>query len=68
MPCTSNICIDDDQFDITIADTEDLVQSKDTVKHKIIFLAGHLEHKFRTHISTVETEDEDDVLINSEVG
>ncbi len=32
VPCTYNICIDDDQFDITIADTEDLVQSNDTVK------------------------------------
>lgn len=66
VPCTSNICIDDDQFDITIADTEDLVQSNDTVKHKVIFLAGYLEHKFRANILSVETEDDDDDLINSE--
>ena len=33
-PCTSDIYIEDDQFDITIADTEDLIQSSDTVKHK----------------------------------
>ena len=45
--CTSNICIDDYHFDIIIADTEDLVQSNDSIKHKIIFLAGYLEHKFR---------------------
>lgn len=66
VPCTSNICIDDDQFDITITDTEDLVQSNDTVKHKVIFLAGYLEHKFRANILSVETEDDDDDLINSE--
>ncbi len=30
VPCTYIILIDDDQFDITIADTEDLVQSNDT--------------------------------------
>ena len=46
VPCTSNIRIDDYHFDISIADTEDLVQSNDSIKHKIIFLAGHLEHKF----------------------
>lgn len=66
VPCTSNICIDDYHFDITIADTEDLVQSNDSIKHKIIFLAGYLEHKFRGNILSVETEDNDDHHINSE--
>ena len=46
VPCTSNIRIDDYHFDITIADTEDLVQSNDSIKHKTFFLAGYLEHKF----------------------
>ena len=46
VPCTSNIRIDDYHFDITIADTGDLVQSNDSIKHKIIFLAEYLEHKF----------------------
>lgn len=66
VPCTSNICIDDDQFDITIADTEDLVQSNDSVKHKCIFLAGYLEHKYRANILRIETENNDDHRINSE--
>ena len=64
MPCTSNIRIDDYHFDITIADTEDLVQSNDSIKHKIIFLAGYLEHKFQG--KSVETEDIDDHRINSD--
>lgn len=64
--CPSNICIDDFLFDITIADTEDLVQSNDSIKHKIIFLAGYLEHKFQANIMSVETEDVDDHHINSE--
>ena len=46
VPCSSNIRIDDYHFDTTIADTEDLVQSNDNIKHKIIFLAGYLKHKF----------------------
>ena len=54
VPCTSNICTDDYHFDITISDTEDLVQSNHSIKHKIIFLAGYLEHKFRG--KSVETE------------
>ena len=37
VPCTSNIRIDDYRFDITIADTEDLVQSNDSIKHKLFF-------------------------------
>ena len=64
VPCTSNIRIDDYDFDITIADTEDLVQSNDSIKHKVIFLAGYLEHKFRG--KSVETEDIDDHYINSD--
>ena len=63
VPCTSNIRIDDYHFDITIADTEDLVQSNNSIKHKIIFLAGYLEHKFRG--KSVETEDIDGHHINS---
>ena len=46
VPCTSNIRIDDYHFDITIADTKELVQSNDSITHKIIFLAGYLKHKF----------------------
>ena len=64
VPCTSNIRIDDYHFDIAIADTEDLVQSNDSIKHKIIFLAGYLEHKFRG--KSVETEDIDNHHINSD--
>ena len=64
LPCTSNIRIDDYHFDITIANTEDLVQSNDSIKHKIIFLAGYLEHKFRG--KSVETEDINDHHINSD--
>ena len=60
VPCTSNIRIDDYHFDITIADTENLVQSNDSIKHKIVFL----EHKFRG--KSVETEDIDDHHINSD--
>ena len=64
VPCTSNICIDDYHFDIIIADTEDLVQSNESIKHKIIFLAGYLEHKSRG--KSVETEDIDNHHINSD--
>ena len=64
VPCISNICFDDYYFDITIADTEDLVQSNDSIKHKIIFLAGYLEHKFRGE--NVETEEIDYHYINSD--
>ena len=64
VPCTSNIRIDNYHFDITIADTEDLVQSNDSIKYKIIFLAGYLEHKFRG--KSAETEDIDDHYINSD--
>ena len=64
VPCTSNIRIDDYHFDITIADTEDLVQSNESIKHKIIFLAGYLEYKFQG--KSVETEDIDDHHINSD--
>ena len=64
VPCTSNIRIDDYHFDITVADTDDLVQSNDSIKHKIIFLAGYLEHKFRG--KSVETEDIDAYHINSD--
>ena len=64
VPCTSEIRIDDYNFDITIADTEDLDQSNDSIKHKIIFLAGYLEHKFRG--KSVKTEDIDDHHINSD--
>ena len=52
VPCTCSIHIGEDQFDITILDTED--QSNDTIKHIVIFLAGYLERKFRTNISTAE--------------
>ena len=65
VPCTSDIYIEDDQFDITMADTEDLIQSSDTVKHKVIYLAGHLEHKFQANIVSAETEHEDDHRNNS---
>ena len=61
VPCTSNIRIDDYHFDITIAGTEDLVQSNDSIKHKIIFLAGYLEHKFRG--KSEETEDMTTIIL-----
>ena len=66
VPCTSDIYIEDDQFDITIADTEDLLQTSDTLKHKVIYLAGHLEHKFKANIVSAETEHENYHHINSE--
>ena len=37
-----------------------------TQKHKVIFIAGYLERKFRTNISTAEAEDDDDNLTDSE--
>ena len=64
--CTCSIHLEEDQFDITISETECLVQSNDTMKHKVIFLAGYLEHKFRANISTAEAEDDDDNLTDSE--
>ena len=66
VPCTCSIHIEEDQFDFTISETEDLVQSNDTIKHEVIFLAGYLEHKFRANISTAEAEDDDDNLTDSE--
>ena len=62
---TSDIYIEDDQFDIIIADTEDIIQSSNTVKHKVNYLAGHLEHKFQANIVSAETEHEDDHRNNS---
>ena len=65
-PCTCSFHIEEDQFDITVLETEYLVQSNDTIKHKVIFLAGYLERKFRTNISTAEAEDDDHNLTDSE--
>ena len=65
IPCTCSIHIED-QFYITISETEDLVQSNDTIKHKVIFLAGHLGHKFRANISTAKAEGDDDNLTDLE--
>ena len=50
--CRSNICLDDDLFDI--ADTEELITSDATIKQKLVFLAGYLEPKFRSSLSVVE--------------
>ena len=50
MPCTSNIRIDNYHFDITISDTEDLVQSNDSIKHKIIFLVGIWKTNFEARV------------------
>ena len=61
--CHSNVCIDDDSLDI--ADTEELITSNGTIKHKIVFLAGYLEHKFRSCLSVVENEDGYDDAIDS---
>lgn len=58
VPCSSIVSIDDDQFDVTMAETEELVKSHDTMKHKVIYLAGYLEHKYHAHISDVETVDD----------
>ena len=66
VPCTCSIHIEEDLFDITISETQDLVQSNDTIKHKVIFLDVYLEHKFRANISTAEAEDDDDNLTDSE--
>ena len=63
VPCTLDICTDGDQFDITFSETEYLIQSDDTIKDKIIYLAGYLEHKYRAE--GPENENEKDV-INSE--
>ena len=66
LPCTSNINFDDD-FDITMAETECLLQSNDIIKDKIIYLAGYLEHKFGANIgASFETEGEDNDPINSQ--
>ena len=46
--CLKNINEDDVEFlnDISLADTENLLESKDALKHKIVYIAGHLAHKF----------------------
>ena len=54
------------ELNITIADTEYLVQSNDSVKHKCIFLAGYFEHKYRSNILRIKTQNDDDHRINSE--
>ena len=57
---------EEDQFSITILETEDLVQSYDAIKHKVIFIAGYLEHKFRTYICKAEAGNDNDNLTVSE--
>ena len=56
--CTSIFCIDDYHSDIAIANTEDLIQSNECIKHNMTFLAGYLEHKFRGKILRAKTEDQ----------
>ena len=58
LACSSKICFDDDLLDI--ADTKDLITSNDNIKHKIVFLAGYFEHKFRFSLCVVEFADEYD--------
>jgi hypothetical protein len=61
MSCANNISIDTDQYDLTITDTEELINSDETSKHKIIFLAGFLEHKFHGTVAFVEPETAEDL-------
>ena len=44
-PCSLNICTDDNQCEVTIADTEDLIKSDDNLKNKVIYIAGYLKRK-----------------------
>jgi hypothetical protein len=62
MSCANNISIDFDQYDLTITDTEELINSDETLKQKIIFLAGFLEHKFNTRVAFVEPETAEDLI------
>ena len=50
---------------LNIADTEDMLISNDSIKHKVVFLAGYLEHKFQSILSLYEIEDLCDDLIDS---
>ena len=51
LPCFANVCLNTKLLDMTV--NEELIMSYDKIKHKTIFLTGHLEHKFRDYSSLV---------------
>lgn len=54
--CTKNISIDSNQYDFTLAETEEFIKTEGILKHKIIYLAGFLEHKFYRNMALEESE------------
>ena len=56
---TCSESVDDDKIDkiheLTSTDTQTLLSSDDTFRHKVVYIAGHLVHKFGVHC----TDDED---------
>ena len=48
--------IDLDQLNLTMSDTEELVKSNNNLKHKIIYIAGFLERKYKDLISDDNSE------------
>ena len=61
---TCSEAVDEDEIEkvheLTVADTQTLLSSDDTYKHKIVYIAGHLVHKFGGLTS------EDDFELSSE--
>ena len=65
---------DDDEIaelldDVNLRDTEELLVSDDALKHKVVFVAGHLVHKHgkETEISdSFNDDEEDDMEVSSE--
>ena len=57
---------DEDDIDkiheLTPADTQALLDSDDTLRHKVVYIAGHLVFKFGAH----KTDDDDDFELTSE--
>ena len=52
-------------YELSLSDTEELLKSSDTLKHKIIYIAGYLVHKFGDNTYR-EVEEGDCDLLSSE--
>ncbi|ESO02840.1 hypothetical protein HELRODRAFT_174269 [Helobdella robusta] len=52
--------------DITTEDTENLIQSDNCLKHKIIFVAGFLTCKYQQHLGNNDADDAQDFTLSSD--
>lgn len=53
--------------DITVDDTENLIESDDPLKHKVIFVAGFLTRKYETRRASDDDDDAQETRVSSEL-